>query len=302
MADGMNLRQMEVFRAVMLTGTVSGAAQLLHISQPAASKLLTLSERRSGIRLFERVKGRLIATPDAHRLYTEVEAVWEAVERASVVSRALANPQSGTLCVVASPSLGIHVVPRTVVDLLARYPTLNVRVDLLVPHDLVAALVNGVADVGVAMLAADHPNLVTIASYQSGLVCVMHENHPLAAKRTIRPEDLRGQRLISFSGSTTYGRIVRQSLEVCAGELSVNVEVRSGQIACWFARAGAGVAIVDALTAAGQTFSMLVARPFRSTVQLEIRLLHDRYRPLSKHASEFCDAFDRLWKARLLQG
>ena len=58
----MNLRQMEVFRAVMLTGGVGGAAQLLHVSQPAISKVLAQAQKQAGFALFERVKGRLLPT------------------------------------------------------------------------------------------------------------------------------------------------------------------------------------------------------------------------------------------------
>lgn len=64
----MNLRQMEVFRAVMFSGGVNSAAELLHVSPPAVSKVLAQAARASGLVLFERVKGRLIATPEAHQL------------------------------------------------------------------------------------------------------------------------------------------------------------------------------------------------------------------------------------------
>ena len=69
----MNLRQIEVFRAVMITGSVSGAARLLHVSIPAVSRLLSHTETRLGFLLFERVKGRLHATAEAkhpHGVFT----------------------------------------------------------------------------------------------------------------------------------------------------------------------------------------------------------------------------------------
>lgn len=95
----MNLRQMEVFRAVMLTGGVGGAAELLHISQPAVSKMLAQSQRQLGFALFARVKGRLVPTAEAQALHAEVEALWRGVERVRDVSRSLATPRSGTLTV-----------------------------------------------------------------------------------------------------------------------------------------------------------------------------------------------------------
>src|SRR3546814_17260281 len=69
----LNLRQIEVFRAVMSTGSISGASKVLHVSQPAVSRLLSYTETRVGFPLFERIKGRLYATPEAKRLFREVD-------------------------------------------------------------------------------------------------------------------------------------------------------------------------------------------------------------------------------------
>src|SRR5687768_8239468 len=64
----MNLRQMEVFRAVMVSGGVNSAAALLHVSPPAISKVLAQAAKSTGLVLFERVRGRLIPTPEAQQL------------------------------------------------------------------------------------------------------------------------------------------------------------------------------------------------------------------------------------------
>src|SRR5690606_19395695 len=106
----MNLRHMEVFRAVMLTGGVSGAAQLLHISQPAVSKMLMQSQRNLGFALFERVKGRLVPTSEAQALHAEIEALWRGVERVRDTTRELASPRSGSLTVGVSASLAAYLV------------------------------------------------------------------------------------------------------------------------------------------------------------------------------------------------
>ena len=71
-----NLRQIEVFRAVMITGSIRGAAQLLFVSQPAVSRLLSHTESRVGFPLFQRIRGRLHATPEAKKLFHEVEEVY----------------------------------------------------------------------------------------------------------------------------------------------------------------------------------------------------------------------------------
>ena len=67
------LRQMEVFRAVMLTGSIKAASQLLFASQPAVSRIIAHTEQTLGLTLFNRVKGKLVPTPEGEALYREVD-------------------------------------------------------------------------------------------------------------------------------------------------------------------------------------------------------------------------------------
>ncbi|WP_268810299.1 LysR family transcriptional regulator, partial [Vibrio parahaemolyticus] len=72
----MNLRQLEVFYAIMQARTVSGAARLLHVSQPNVTRVLAHTEQQLGFALFERVKGRLVPTQEAKALLPEAEKVY----------------------------------------------------------------------------------------------------------------------------------------------------------------------------------------------------------------------------------
>jgi DNA-binding transcriptional LysR family regulator len=292
----MNLRDMEIFRAVMLTGTVKGAGALLNISQPAASKLLALAERRSGLRLFERVKGRLTPTPEAHQLYPEIEAVWKTVAKARDVSRELAHPRGGSLRLVASVRFCTFLLPTTVTQLFNQYPDLGVRVEMIMPHMLNDALLNGIADLGVTMLPGEHPNLVTVRSYSCGVACAVPASHPLAKKKRLRPADLKGQRLIAVSKSPPFGQLIEQVFGEYLNDAHIHVETNSAPAACWLAQAGAGIAVLDTATVAGQTFAGIVARPLVPSPSAEVRILRNAYRPLSKVGEAFCEAFEQVWK------
>ena len=92
----MNLRQIEVFRAIMLTGSISGASKLLFVSQPAISRLMAHTEQRLGLTLFVRAKGRLHPTPEARRLLGEVNAVYDGVERVNGVAEDLMANRTGS--------------------------------------------------------------------------------------------------------------------------------------------------------------------------------------------------------------
>ncbi|OWT54226.1 LysR family transcriptional regulator [Candidimonas nitroreducens] len=291
----MNLRQIEVFRNVMQTGSIKDAASLMHVSSPAVSKLLGAAERAAGLALFERVKGRLVPTPSALRLYEEVDQLWQRVERFKDLTQELAAPTSGSLHVAISPSLGATVVPKAATALTKMVPDASIKIDLLIPHLLVRSLVDGVSDIGLSLSPQSHPNLAILKRYPCELVCVMPAGHPLAARRRVRPVDLLEHNVISFPQAITYGISNQDLYGKYADLIHTNVEVRSGQTACWFCLAGAGVAIVDTTAVAAGAFSDLVVRPYTSRAKLAVYLTQHRNRPLSKLAEMFCTAFDATW-------
>ena len=288
----MNLRHMEIFRAVMHAGTVRGAAQMLNVSEPAVSKLLALAERRAGLRLFERVKGRIMPTPDARALYAEVEALWKGVERIRATTQSLAKRTASNLWVAGTASLGTHLVPLVAAELYRAIPQLNLKVDMVPPVDVIRELLDGTADIGVALAPPEHPKISVAARYSCALVCVMPGDHPLAKRSTVRRTDLQGERIISFA--RTLG-----SLEQTLSGLKLDMAVRSGPLACWFAQAGVGVAIVDAPTVAGGRFAGLVARPLVPSAKVEVLVLHNVERPLSGAAKAFQQIFDDVWKSQM---
>src|SRR3954467_10843068 len=110
----LNLRQIEVFRAVMCTGSLRGAAQLLFRPQPAVSRLLSQTETRLGFALFERIKGRLHATPEAKKLFREVQSVYAGIQRVNAMAEDLADNRHGALNIVSSTSVGQMFIPQAI--------------------------------------------------------------------------------------------------------------------------------------------------------------------------------------------
>lgn len=295
----MNLRQIEVFRAVMLTGGVGSAAELLHVSQPAVSKVLAQAARASGLVLFERVKGRLVPTPEARQLHAEAEAVWRGVERLRDSARELARPRRGRLRLAVSASLAPTLVPRAVAALYAHIAALHCRVDVLVPALLVEALLDRTAHLGVALLPIGHPSLSTVSSYRCGLSCVLPAGHRLADRTEIRAADLAGDRLVSSPPDTPYGQLLQRALGGLREPSRLDVEVRSATTAVWFVRAGVGLALVDAASVAGLDDPRLVVRPFAGAEAVDVAIVRNRQFALSNVDKAFVRAFDEAWHAVL---
>ncbi|MEH3118346.1 MAG: LysR family transcriptional regulator [Methylorubrum populi] len=118
----MNLRHMEIFHAVYVSGTVSAAARVLNISQPAVTTTLRHAEQRLGFPLFLRTKNRLVPTEDAHTLFEEVAEVQAKVASIRQTSRNLRRGVGRALRISALPSLALDLLPQAATRFLARRP------------------------------------------------------------------------------------------------------------------------------------------------------------------------------------
>ncbi len=166
---------------------------------------------------------------------------------------------------------------------------------------MVDALLDRTADIGVAILPNEHPNLVQVSRHDCGFACVLPEGHKLAKKRIVTPDDLLGERLIGSPTHTPYGQALLRAYGPQAAAMNVQSLVRSATSACWQAQAGGGIAVVDRAAVAGTTFRQLVVRPFQTTTRLPIAVLRNRYRPLSVVQQAFCEAFAAVWKREMMK-
>ncbi len=272
----MNLRQMEVFRAVMVTGSISGAAALLHISAPAVSRLINYLQVSLAVPLFERSRGRIVATDDARHLYEEIDRIYRGVEAVQAVAASLKTGVGKTLRIVCSPSVGLAVVPEAVAQLRRTMPDLKVTLDVLPLPALTDALVRHQADIGVALIEPSHPSLGIRRLGSSRLVVAMPVGHPLASYRTLKLRDLAGHVLIRFDAQTTQGRTLDALLQVDGLEFPRDIVVRIARVAWALVRAGAGIAIVDELTAAAESSPGLLVRPLKVATRYQVALVWNK--------------------------
>jgi len=117
----MNFRHVEVFFAVMTSGTVTQAARQLGVSQPSVTTTLKQAEAKLGIQLFLREGGRLIPTEEAHILFEEAERAHEALEALRIVARRLEIGRGGHVRIAAVPTISLQLLP----DAIERFEQLH---------------------------------------------------------------------------------------------------------------------------------------------------------------------------------
>ena len=180
----MKLRQLEMLRAVMESGSVTEAAERLRVSQPAVSKTVQLAEAELGFPLFLRERGRLLPTTEARTLLPEIiratAAMKEAVQRLAEDLQGLAHRPPSRFA--AAPALGNSLVAEAIARFRAERPGVRVILEMLLNHEVVEAVADHRVDLGVVLLPADDSSSnVARQSPRRDLVCVMPEGHELAA-------------------------------------------------------------------------------------------------------------------------
>jgi DNA-binding transcriptional LysR family regulator len=289
----MNLRQLEVFQAVMHGGSTKNAARLLRISQPAVSNMVRQFEDQLELRLFERISGRLRPTSEAEILSRKLEHVFSSVDAVHELVNDLRDSQVGTLKILASPSLGQSVLPKAIATFVHDRPEVKIGFDTPPHETIISHLDSHQADFGLTITPVDHPAIECEALRTGRLVAAIPKGHPLAKKKVLRARDLRPHTLISYSRISPIGLIVDDAFRESGETQQMSVEVRFCFTACTLANAGVGVAVVDEFTVGLNTFENLEIRPFKTDQRVTVSLSHSRNRPLSRLAGIFIE--DYLW-------
>lgn len=282
---GITLKQIEYFRAVMETGTVSGAAALLNVSQPNVSRMLKYTEARLGLRLFERCKGRLQPTPEATAVYREVQSLHAHLDSLQDALRHIVRGEFGRFTVGASPSLGRHVLPTALSCLRRENSKLALKLDILSMSQIIEYLTLGQGECACTIFPISHPQIETQAYAAGALVCAMPSDHRLAGRTIITPKDLVGENLIGFDPNTPHGRVAHEFLLQSGRDPVFLCTVRFAETACAMAEQGNGVALVDEFTTSGNVFPNLVALPTKCSKPFRMYMHRASHRPLSRAAT-----------------
>lgn len=282
------LRQMEVFRAVMITGSVSGAARLLYVSQPAVSKLLAHTETSLGLTLFDRTGGRLVPTKIALSLFEEVSAVYDAALKVDAFVENAINAPIGKVNITCSPSLGLSVVPRLISEFLTLHPKVRIELHTTLIHDMPAELLSGKADLAISVLPVDAPHLKSEKLMNGLMVCALPDNHSLCEKDVISLSDLENEKLILYSRNIPFGSLLAAAFERYKCTVSRTLEVPRAELACSLVRHSAGIAIIDQFSVEGNQWRNVMIRPLHEEIPITVSLVRSVFSKSDAAVDQFC--------------
>jgi DNA-binding transcriptional LysR family regulator len=277
----MKIRQLEAFRALVICQTVTRAAQMLYISQPAVTRLITDLEESVGFALFERHSGRLHPTAEGLTLFEEVERSLIGVERIARTAEEIKAARVGTLQIAAAPALSLSFLPRAIASFLKTHEEVNISLCSNTSRAVVDMVMKQRCSVGFVILPMNHPSMHGELLVKTDMVCVLPRGHALVEKHIIVPSDLAGERFIS-NPRELHSRVETDALFASFGiERKLQIETQINAGVCAFVEAGLGVALVDPITALDYLARDVVIKRFEPTLQNEFQVLFPSEKPPS---------------------
>jgi DNA-binding transcriptional LysR family regulator len=302
----MRLRHIEVFHAIMQAGTISGAAQLLHISQPAVTKVLQHCELQLGMPLFDRVRGKLYPTPEAQRLFVEIDKLNRDLVGIRRLAANLRSGESEQVRLVATPALAMAIVPAAMTPWCKAFPNASCSLATHHTREIVSALLLGEADLALSLQDPRHPGIKaeTIASGAMVALCPLgspeaRDDGPLGLA------DIRSE-IVGLQSDDPLAGLLHHAGEALgqphSARLASRITVQTYQLARALVEAGVGMTLVDPFTAASADLAKVRIRPLTPTVTVNLYLLSAASAPLaqaSRRLVKFITAAAQAHLARL---
>ena len=272
-------RHIEVFRAVMTAGGATGAADLLHSSQPTVSRELARLESLLGYALFERLQGRLRPNARALALWDEVQRSWHGLER--VVDRAVALGRDGAvqLSVLCLPALAHALLPAAAARLVLGRPDTRLSVTPQESPLLEEWMSAQRFDLGLSEQTAAPPGTSAEVLLTLDEVAVLPRGHALAKRQWLTLQDFADVPFVSLSPDDPYRRQIDARFAEAGIARSQRVETHSAAAVCAMVQQGLGLAIVNPLTALAEASDRLAVRRLAFSIPFTVAALRPLYRP-----------------------
>ncbi|WP_299176725.1 LysR substrate-binding domain-containing protein [uncultured Neptuniibacter sp.] len=289
----LSFKQLQAFREVMRTGSISEAARTLNRTQPAVSALINTLEDELGLKLFERQRGRLIKKPEAQYFLTEADAILERLTHCTKTMKEIADLQEGRLRIACMPASSQFMMPRLLADFVRDKPKVKVALMMRASAIIEEWIASQQYDVGLAETPA--PNgAISLETFELSCVCALRHDDPLTEKAVITPEDLSGLPLATLQEDHPNLLSTQAAFAKVGAELNTRFELRNFQPALKLVEEGLCYCICDPITASSYyeyqpESHKLCFRPFTPEVQLSVSILQPAHRPASQLTSAFIE-------------
>ena len=283
----MRLRQIEVFHAIYSCGSMTNAAAKLNVSQPSVSKVLAHAEQQLGYRLFDRVKGKLIPTPEAHQLFKHVADVYQDIDRLRHVAKNLKAGSAGRIRVASTPAFGLEVLPKAVASFRQDHADTVFELETRHFDEILDALLESRIDIGLVFDPVSNPGIKEKKLATGRFVVLAHDAAMFNGRSTLAVDDLKEHPFIGLNSRGPLGRSLSAYIASSNTDLNIVAWSETYHVAKTLVACGAGVTIADSITARSNAADDVVILALEPALEFDIKALHLGDAPLSIIARKF---------------
>ena len=276
----LRFRQLQALHAVIDAGTVSAATQILGISQPGISNLLAQLEHQTQLLMFERLRGRLVPTPEALVLYREIDTVVRGMGHVTQTVSDLQNQKVGQVQLTSSHALSFGFLPRVISHFTADKPNLTISFQSQYSRKIQEWVLSGLFEIGICELPIEH-NRLNQHFLRYEMRCAVPDGLAMSRK-TLTPVILDGVPFIVMGEDHMTHRRTSEAFLQASANWRVRVNTHLFQNKLDFVKQGLGVALIDPFTLLGDDGAGYQLHDFEPKIQLDLALITAKDRPLSQ--------------------
>lgn len=273
----MRLRHIEVIQALLQTGHLGTAAELLQLPVAEVEGLLRDAESQLGFMLFASVRGRLQATREARELQAGITQVYDAFEPLLRLANSLKQYQAPPLRVVGTPPVAQQLLPQGLAALRRRFPDTPCNLASQSTREMVRSLLLRECDLGLGLHDPDHPDIECRPLAQGKLQLLAPHGWLQPKQKYIALQDLAGQAMIGLEGQDPLSVTLDSKLQNVRPAPLIQTRVQTHQMMRSMVEAGEGLAIVDPFTALGARAGGLDVCPLSPPILVTLYALSLRH-------------------------
>ncbi|WP_108816853.1 LysR family transcriptional regulator [Loktanella sp. Alg231-35] len=245
----MNIKALKAFRLVFSEGSVAAASEVMHLSQPAISRLISGLEAEIRLQLFDRSGRSLTPTTEGVAFYREAGRILDNLDEIPRITSEIRAGRTESLRIVTMPRIAQFLSAPAVALFTQENSEVSVTLDVRARREAGKWLAGREYDIGIAALPVSHPDIKTIPLVRVRALAILPAGHPLAHETSITAGQLSHETIIRLM----QGLLLRDQLDDTfnsAGVMpEVTHEVSSSELACALVAEGAGVTIADEMVA-----------------------------------------------------
>lgn len=272
MPGSLGYRHIEAIRAVLMAGSVTGAAERLRVTQPAISNTLRDAEDRLGFKLFERRAGALVPNSAASLLLEEIERSFIGLDDINALAERIGRGEGRRLDVSVTPAFAATALPGILASWRARVPGALVTVESRNANLVVAMVASQRADIGFAPEVPALRGVMSEVIAHLPMVCYLPAGHRLGVRgATVHAHELVAEPMISPGNVERIDKLIDRAFQACGRSPVSVMECPALITACSMVAAGIGFTLMTPLPSWLLRRGSVSVHPFEPQIHVTYR-------------------------------